>query len=300
MSESTTTPVDICANCGKEGSDVTNTCNKCNSVKYCNAACKKKHRKKHKKDCERRVAELHDEALFKQPPPLEDCEICFLQMPSLKTGYKYNACCGKRACSGCIYANATKLNDDDLCPFCRTPAPTTQKGMMERLIKRTKVDDAIALFGLGCIYSEGQFGLPQDHAKALELWQWAGELGCSVAYSNIGDEYLRGEGVQRDMKKARHYWELAAMGGHVGSRFNLGINERNKGNFDRALKHFMIAAEGGYADSLKNIKQMLMKGHATKDDYTKALQSYQKYLGEIKSSQRDEAAAFDRDHYRYY
>ena len=45
-----------CANCGKEGSDVTNTCNKCKSVKYCNAACKKKHRHKHKKACERYVA----------------------------------------------------------------------------------------------------------------------------------------------------------------------------------------------------------------------------------------------------
>ena len=58
--------VSICANCGKEGSDVTNTCNKCKQVKYCNAACKKKHRHKHKKDCEEHVrlaaeqaAELH-------------------------------------------------------------------------------------------------------------------------------------------------------------------------------------------------------------------------------------------------
>ena len=50
----------ICANCGKEGGDVTNTCNKCKMVKYCNAACKKKHRSKHKKACDRRIAELHD------------------------------------------------------------------------------------------------------------------------------------------------------------------------------------------------------------------------------------------------
>ena len=58
----------VCANCGKEGSDVTNTCNKCKMVMYCNASCKKKHRHKHKKECERRVAEIHDEKLFKQPP----------------------------------------------------------------------------------------------------------------------------------------------------------------------------------------------------------------------------------------
>ena len=47
-----------CANCGKEGTDL-NVCNKCDLAAYCNAACKKKHRTKHKKKCERRVAELH-------------------------------------------------------------------------------------------------------------------------------------------------------------------------------------------------------------------------------------------------
>ena len=30
----------VCANCGKEGSNL-NICNKCKAVKYCNAACKK-------------------------------------------------------------------------------------------------------------------------------------------------------------------------------------------------------------------------------------------------------------------
>ena len=45
---------DICAYCGKESnSSDMNTCNKCKSVKYCNAACKKMHRQKHKKQCER-------------------------------------------------------------------------------------------------------------------------------------------------------------------------------------------------------------------------------------------------------
>ena len=28
----------------------------------------------------------HDEELFKQPPPEEDCPICFLRIPTLKTG----------------------------------------------------------------------------------------------------------------------------------------------------------------------------------------------------------------------
>ena len=43
----TCTEVDVCANCGKEGRDL-NLCNKCKDAKYCNVACKKKHRSKHK------------------------------------------------------------------------------------------------------------------------------------------------------------------------------------------------------------------------------------------------------------
>jgi hypothetical protein len=56
-------------------------CKSCMNVKYCNAKCQKNHWATHKKDCKRRAAELRDEALFKEPPPKEDCPICFLSMP---------------------------------------------------------------------------------------------------------------------------------------------------------------------------------------------------------------------------
>ena len=69
--------VTLCANCGKEGGDNMNACNKCDLVAYCNVACKKKHRSKHKKKCERRIAELYDEALFKQPPLPDECPMLF-------------------------------------------------------------------------------------------------------------------------------------------------------------------------------------------------------------------------------
>ena len=42
-----------------------------------------------------------------------------------------------------------------------------------------------------------------------------------------------------------------------------------------------------------------MHKDATKDDYTQALRAYQAYVVEIKSPQRDEAAAFN-DAYKYY
>ena len=171
-----------CANCGKEGSDsYMNTCNKCNSVKYCNAACKKKHRSKHKK-CEKRVAELHDEALFKQPPPREDCPICFIRLPSLWTGYKYMSCCGKIICSGCIYAVALRNGGVGLCPFCRAPMHTTDKQLMKKYEKRSELGDAHAIYDLGCHYDKGNLGCPQNSVKALELWHQAGEMGSNDSY----------------------------------------------------------------------------------------------------------------------
>jgi len=291
--------VPICANCGKEGA--TNMCNKCKQVKYCNAACKKKHKSKHKAECEelirraaelqkeelKRAAELYDKELFKQPPTLGDCPKCNKRLPTLGSGRKYKACCGKVICNGCIYA-VQKINKIvGICPFCKTQATESYEKYIEQLMKRVKMNDAEAIYVLGVHYAQGK----KDWKKALELWELTLHLGH--AYSTIGNSYSKGNGVEKDKKKAEHYYRVGAMKGCAHARHNLGVMESNAGNMDRATKHYMIAIKGGYHDSLEEIKKLFMLGYATKDEYTKALQAYQKYLDEIKTSQRDEAAAFD-------
>ena len=166
---------------------------------------------------------------------------------------------------------------------------------LEQINKRVEVDDAEGIRNLGGCYSDGLYGLLQDNAKALELWNRSAKLGNTRSYYSIGNSYYAGNGVGRDEKKANHYWELAAIGGHVIARHNLGCFEEEVGNTDRALKHYMIAAGCGHNNSLENIKQMYKykDGEVTKDDYTNALRSYQAYLVDIKSSQRDQAAAIN-------
>ena len=110
------------------------------------------------------MKELHDIELFKQPPPNEDCPICMLLLPSLHTGSKYSACCGKRICSGCIHAVEKRDGGVGLCPFCRTPAPTLDE-LVEQTKKRVEFGDAEAIYGLGCFYTSGDYGFPQDYAK---------------------------------------------------------------------------------------------------------------------------------------
>jgi len=304
--------VSICANCGKEGSsdEINNTCNKCQQVMYCNAACKKKHRHKHKKDCEEhvrlateRAAKLYDEKLFKQPPPKEDCPICFIRLPSLSSGSRFYSCCGKTICSGCIHATVYDDQGNEVenekCAFCRAPEIRSDEEAIERLKKRVEVGDADAIYTLGVLYARGIQGFPQDYTKAIELSHRAGELGCANAYYNIGSAYQNGQGVEVDKKKAQHYYELAAMRGDVHARNSMGYMDYNKGDAERALKHWMIAVEGGINLSLEAIKFLYSKGYAAKDDYSKALRLYQEYLCEIKSDQRDEAAAATED-FRYY
>ena len=160
--------IELCANCGKEGSNM-NTCNKCKEATYCNAACKKKHRSTHKKQCDRRVAELHDEGLFKEPPPQHgDCPICFIRLPTMGSGRRYMSCCGKMICSGCdhapVYDDQGIAIVEKKCPFCRTPPPTTEE-FLERIKKRMEVGDTCAFEIMGNVYLHGRYGVPQDSAK---------------------------------------------------------------------------------------------------------------------------------------
>ena len=244
-----------------------------------------------------------DKELFKQPPPDDDCPICFVRLPNVHTGYRYRSCCGKVLCCGCIHApvydsQGNKV-DNQICPFCRTPTPDTEEESIEREEKRMEKDDAIAIYNKGMDCMEGSRGYPQDYTKALEYWHRAADLGYTKALCCIGCAYEGGDGVGRDDKKAKYYYEMAAMQGDATARYNLGLSERRSGNIDRFLKHNMIAVKGGDNDALKEIKECYTYGIATKEDYTKALQAYQAYLGEIKSPQRDKAAAADAM-YRYY
>ena len=80
-------------------------------------------------------------------------------------------------CFGCdfapVYDNLGNAIIEGKCPFCRTPMPTSIE-KLEQLQKRVEVDDAVAIFTLGCIYRNGEFGLSQDYAKAFELFVRAG------------------------------------------------------------------------------------------------------------------------------
>ena len=295
MSTATDNNMTTCANCGKgeESTGDLKACTACKLVKYCNRDCQIAHRPLHKNACKKRAAELHDEALFKEHPHTDDCPICFLTLPVSSKQTTFKSCCGKIICDGCIVAMTEEAlergGEIGLCAFCRTPSSTLEMRKFNEQKNSMDGNNAYAFHQLGGCYATGEMGMPRDITKANELWHRAGEIGCSYAYYNLGISYENGDGVEMDKKKAKYYYELAAINGSVEARHNLGCLEGNSGNINRAKKHYILAARAGHKQSLDMVKEGFMRGIVTKDEYENTLRAYQQQRDEMKSDDRDKA-----------
>jgi len=76
------------------------------------------------------------------------------------------------------------------------------------------------------------------------------------------------------------------------ARYNLGNQEGRKGRFDRAAKHYIIAAKLGDDGALEAVKEGFVKGFVSKEGYEVALRGHQAAVDATKSEQRDAAYAF--------
>ena len=72
--------------------------------------------------------------------------------------------------------------------------------------------------------------------------------------------------MEIDMKKATHFYELAAMSGDVCARHRLGLMEYNAGNHQRAMKHFAVAARAGDSKCLDKLAKGFIDGLVTKNE----------------------------------
>ncbi|EJK57846.1 hypothetical protein THAOC_22072 [Thalassiosira oceanica] len=283
----------VCANCGKHGSDTVKLkdCAACRLVKYCGVDCQRAHRKQHKKACKQRASELKDEKLYSQGherPERDFCPICTLPIPlPMGEHSMINVCCMQRICNGCNWA-AQKRGMYD-CAFCRAPISKNDADTLAMIQARVAKKDPEAIENLGQKYFFGELGLEKDMRKAVELFTKAAELGSIQALFGLGDSYDVGNGVEQDKAKAYAFYEKAAMQGHVQGRHNLGHIEAEKGNPDRAVRHWLISANMGEKASVENIKRAFTRGLATKAQYAEALKGYQDAVEEMKSHDRNEA-----------
>ena len=299
-----------CAECGvDEGVASLKVCKSCMFARYCNADCQRNHWPTHKQECKRRAAELRDKALFKDPPPKEDCPICFLPMPisafasiSLpsatilsvpiddfveglpgKAMEAYYPCCGKSICVGCIHSFGTSGNTEK-CAFCNSVRGSkSHEEQVKDLMKRVEANDAGAICLLGSYYYHGLRGYQQDRERAKELLTRSVELGSSKAHGHLGELYEEGG----DLKKAKFHREEAAMAGHETARCIIGSKEYESGNVERAVKHWMIAASAGEYKAMKAVLRCFEEGICSRDQIDSTLIAYNDSCAEMRSEARD-------------
>jgi hypothetical protein len=279
----------VCANCGiAEVDDIQlEDCDGCDLVKYCGDKCTKDHREQHEEECKKRKSELRDKELFTQPDDTHegDCPICFLPMPIDTTKTTFYSCCSKIICDGCCYVHYARNNIDN-CPFCREPAVVREEAQ-KRIMKRIKANDPAAMSEMGAKrYYQG------DYDVAFKYWTKAAELEDLEAHCWLGYMYGKGDVVEKDEEKKVYHYEKAAIGGHPYARHKLGWYEAENGNIERAVKHFIIAANLGYEKSMKTLWDYYKDGDITREDLEGTLRTHQAAIDAMKSPEREAAAVW--------
>ena len=87
------------------------------------------------------------------PPPREECLICYLTLPLNGQEVKYQECCGKAGASW----HVSIMPRSEL---CRAPKPNSERGIIERTIKRRAHRRIFHLKGIMVKYE-----------TAVELWR---------------------------------------------------------------------------------------------------------------------------------
>jgi TPR repeat protein len=151
------------------------------------------------------------------------------------------------------------------------------------MMKRVEANDPTSICMLATHYHLGRAGFQQDHAKAIELYARAADLGCSDAHSNLGILYHEGG----YMKKAKFHFEAAAMAGNEVARHNLAICEKELGNMDRSVKHLKIGASAGDSRAMQSLLICFKQGVISRESINSTLIAYNSSCAEMRSEARD-------------
>eukprot|EP00577_Skeletonema_sp_RCC1716_P017407 CAMPEP_0113398608 /NCGR_PEP_ID=MMETSP0013_2-20120614/15060_1 /TAXON_ID=2843 ORGANISM="Skeletonema costatum, Strain 1716" /NCGR_SAMPLE_ID=MMETSP0013_2 /ASSEMBLY_ACC=CAM_ASM_000158 /LENGTH=286 /DNA_ID=CAMNT_0000283381 /DNA_START=44 /DNA_END=900 /DNA_ORIENTATION=+ /assembly_acc=CAM_ASM_000158 len=285
MSEDNEADTSCCASCriAKVDDIKLKECADCKSVKYCSDECQTNHKSQHEEDCKKRVVELRDELLFKQPESshIGDCPICCLPLSLDLSKSTMTTCCSKIICKGCNHANKIREAEKRLehsCLFCRKPTVETDEECDRNRMKRIEANDQAAMCAEGVQQSK-----KGDYIRAFQYFTKAAELGDVEVHYRLAGMYEHGEGVEKDRGKVIHHMEEAAIGGHPNARFNLGCIEWNNGNKERAVKHWIIAAAQGDDDSIKALMVAYKGGFVSKENLAAALRGQKAAVDETKS-----------------
>ena len=124
------------------------------------------------------------------------CSICQDDVSILNNGtFMQYTCCGKAMHNKCfkqlLDSKSLTFETRNSCPMCRALVVATgSKEDIERLERWSRLGKSWAKYNLACLYERGQ-GVNKDPKRAFELIKLAADQGHHNAQHNLGNMYLK-------------------------------------------------------------------------------------------------------------
>jgi uncharacterized protein len=137
--------------------------------------------------------------------------------------------------------------------------------------------DSAAFTALAWIYRAG-VGVPQDYARALSFYREGAALGNDWAMTNIAEFYKEGLGLAADPSQAERWYTAAAKSGELTAQTRLArmyqVGDGVEKDFALARFWFEAAASRGVPNALTRLGLMYEEGQGTEKDLDSAVRLY--------------------------
>ena len=119
------------------------------------------------------------------------------------------------------------------------------------------------------------------YIKALNTFYALAKKGDAKAQYNVAYMYANGKGVQKDMDKARKWYEKAAKQDNGAAQYNLAqiyhaAGESDPYRYEKARYWYEKAVEAGIMEAYNNLAALYIDGKGVKKDQKKAFELFQK------------------------
>ena len=142
---------------------------------------------------------------------------------------------------------------------CDSQDDVNTDSVPEQLESLTNKGDAEDQYKLGNIYLAGK-EVERDLQKSFSFYKLAAEKNHIEAQYSLGVMYQNGIGTKQSSSEALKWYKLAAEKGHKQSQFQVGLmyhkGEGVEQNYEEAKKWYKLAAEQGHVTAQNNLKSL--------------------------------------------
>ncbi|EFC43263.1 predicted protein [Naegleria gruberi] len=169
---------------------------------------------------------------------------------------------------------------------------TNENEKVELMIKGAQLGDYTMQFDLANYYKTSE-----QHSEAIQWFLKAlahnNKKENLTIYNYLGNCYLEGSGLEKDIKKAQYWFEKSALKGNAYGQFGVASCHDENHSYTKAFEWYKKAADHGDSNALFNVAYCYEWGEGVEKDLSKSFEWF------LKSAEKGDAEAQYRIGMRY-